>query len=78
MIADGFSEAAADTFYSSLAQLNDESGGKIFQSPIHLIGHSRGTVVNMPIGNKPVAPVSTTIASATAGPDLGWANDPSE
>ncbi|HND23400.1 MAG TPA: putative Ig domain-containing protein, partial [Rhodocyclaceae bacterium] len=49
---DGFSEAAADTFYSSLAQLNEESGGKIFQSPIHLIGHSRGTVVNSELAQR--------------------------
>ncbi len=42
----GFSEAAADTFFASLAKLNTDVSGKLFNSPMHFIGHSRGTVVN--------------------------------
>ncbi|MCB1968225.1 MAG: hypothetical protein KDI64_19875, partial [Candidatus Accumulibacter sp.] len=49
----GFSEAAADTFYSALARLNFNLGNdKLFKSPIHLIGHSRGTVVNSEIAQR--------------------------
>ena len=40
----GFSEAAADAFFASLVWLDDETN--IFDSPLHFIGHSRGTVVN--------------------------------
>jgi len=46
IINSGFSEAAADSFFASLMQLNQELGNKILQSPLHFIGHSRGTVVN--------------------------------
>ncbi|NOT95746.1 MAG: hypothetical protein HOP00_05510, partial [Nitrospira sp.] len=59
---EGFAEAAADAIFASLTKLNNDLGGKIFglrtdgaqgpfqpQSPIHFIGHSRGTVVNSEI-----------------------------
>ena len=42
----GFSEAAADAFLAALVNLNNELGGSVFNSPMHFIGHSRGTVVN--------------------------------
>jgi VCBS repeat-containing protein len=45
----GFSEAAADALYASLADLNNKTNGKLFNSPLHFIGHSRGTVVNSEI-----------------------------
>ncbi|MEY8838751.1 hypothetical protein AB9K41_06940, partial [Cribrihabitans sp. XS_ASV171] len=45
----GFSEAAADAFFASLVQLDLDTGGKIFKSPLHFIGHSRGTSVNSEI-----------------------------
>ncbi len=45
----GFSEAAADAIFASLVQLNDQEGNKIFNSPLHLIGHSRGTIVTSEI-----------------------------
>ena len=45
----GFSEAAADAIYASLEELNTESGGTLFASQLHFIGHSRGTVVNSEI-----------------------------
>jgi hypothetical protein len=49
----GFSEAAADALYSALARLNFNVGdNKLFDSPIHLIGHSRGTVVNSEIAQR--------------------------
>ncbi|MCB2039654.1 MAG: hypothetical protein KDH48_02045, partial [Rhodoferax sp.] len=44
----GFSEAAADAMYASLIDLDKEVGG-ILSSPLHFIGHSRGTVVNSEI-----------------------------
>ena len=44
----GFSEAAADALYASLVDLDKQVGG-IFTSPLHFIGHSRGTVVNSEI-----------------------------
>ncbi|OYU20118.1 MAG: hypothetical protein CFE34_01980, partial [Rhodobacteraceae bacterium PARR1] len=40
----GFAEAAADAFFASLVWLNEKTN--IFDSPMHFIGHSRGTVVN--------------------------------
>jgi VCBS repeat-containing protein/YD repeat-containing protein len=45
----GFSEAAADAIYASLADLDAKSGGNLFASPLQFIGHSRGTVVNSEI-----------------------------
>ena len=53
----GFSEAAADAFFTSLVQLDqlfsDEISitkqGSILNSPLHFIGFSRGTVVNSEI-----------------------------
>ena len=45
----GFAEAAADAMYASLVDLDNKSGGMIFGSPLHFIGHSRGTVVNSEI-----------------------------
>jgi len=45
----GFSEAAADAMYASLVALDRASAGALFASPLHLIGHSRGTVVNSEI-----------------------------
>ena len=49
-IADsGFAEAAADSLYASLVDLNSQTNGALFQSPLHFIGHSRGTSVNSEI-----------------------------
>ncbi|MEG3967554.1 DNA/RNA non-specific endonuclease [Microcoleus sp. T2B6] len=53
----GFSEAVADTFFASIVQLDqlfiDENStakqGAIFNSPLHFVGFSRGTVVNSEI-----------------------------
>ena len=51
----GFSEAAADAFFASLVHLDRQLGGStgdpgdLFDSPLHFIGHSRGTVVNSEI-----------------------------
>ena len=52
----GFSEAAADSLFASLVQLDqllmddsDATQGAVFNSPLHLIGFSRGTVVNSEI-----------------------------
>ncbi|MBD2200392.1 MULTISPECIES: CARDB domain-containing protein [Calothrix] len=45
----GFAEAAADTFFAALMQLNNELNERLFASPIHFIGHSRGTSVNSEI-----------------------------
>ncbi|MDC0835934.1 DNA/RNA non-specific endonuclease, partial [Geitlerinema sp. CS-897] len=52
----GFTEAAADSLFSSLVQLDnllkpnsDAEQGALFDSPLHLIGFSRGTVVNSEI-----------------------------
>jgi len=42
----GFSEAAADALFAALVKLNADLGGDVFRSPLHFIGHSRGTVVN--------------------------------
>ncbi len=42
----GFSEAAADSIFASLVELNVQTGGKLFGSALHFIGHSRGTSVN--------------------------------
>ncbi|MCA9184291.1 MAG: Ig-like domain-containing protein, partial [Planctomycetales bacterium] len=45
----GFSEAAADAMFASLADLNRRSGSALFGANLHFIGHSRGTVVNSEI-----------------------------
>ncbi|MEZ6135594.1 MAG: dockerin type I domain-containing protein [Pirellulaceae bacterium] len=45
----GFSEAAADAMFASLVKLDQTLGGKVLKSPLHFIGHSRGTVVNSEI-----------------------------
>ncbi|MBN2293355.1 MAG: hypothetical protein JXM70_13080 [Pirellulales bacterium] len=45
----GFAEAAADASFAAMVQLDAELGGKLFASPMHFIGHSRGTVVNSEI-----------------------------
>ncbi len=50
----GFSEAAADAFFASLVRLNEkeEINGKLFASPLHLIGYDRGAVVNSEIAQR--------------------------
>ncbi len=45
----GFAEAAADSIFAAIMNLNAEAGGSILTSPLHFIGHSRGTVVNSEI-----------------------------
>ncbi|MEG4964369.1 DNA/RNA non-specific endonuclease, partial [Microcoleus sp. K4-C2] len=53
----GFSEGVADAFFTSLVQLDqlfiDENSpakqGAIFNSPLHFVGFSRGTIVNSEI-----------------------------
>ncbi|MGX9354809.1 putative Ig domain-containing protein [Roseobacteraceae bacterium S113] len=45
----GFSEAAADAFFASIVQLNEDTGKDLFKSPLHFIGHSRGASVNSEI-----------------------------
>ncbi|MEN9317399.1 MAG: hypothetical protein RIS35_3792, partial [Pseudomonadota bacterium] len=45
----GFSEAAADAIFASILDLDRQTGGKLLVSPMHFIGHSRGTVVNSEI-----------------------------
>jgi len=45
----GFAEAAADALFASLVDLDSRVDGDIFASPLHFIGHSRGTVVNSEI-----------------------------
>ncbi len=53
----GFTEAAADAFFTSLVQLDQlfiaetsiAKQGAIFNSPLHFVGFSRGTVVNSEI-----------------------------
>ena len=47
----GFSEAAADAFFAAMIRLNQQPGvdGRLFNSPMHFIGHSRGTSVNSEI-----------------------------
>jgi hypothetical protein len=45
----GFSEAAADAMFASLLSLDRDTGNNLLNSPLHLIGHSRGTVVNSEI-----------------------------
>jgi hypothetical protein len=41
----GFSEAAADAVYASLLDANSRSGGRLLSGNVHVLGHSRGTVV---------------------------------
>ncbi|WP_353955672.1 putative Ig domain-containing protein [uncultured Sphingobium sp.] len=45
----GFSEAAADSLFAALMDLDAESNNTLLSSPLHFIGHSRGTVVNSEI-----------------------------
>ncbi|MCB1095299.1 MAG: Ig-like domain-containing protein [Verrucomicrobiae bacterium] len=45
----GFSEAAADTLFAAIVGLDKELSGKVLNSPLHFIGHSRGTVVTSEI-----------------------------
>ena len=45
----GFSEAAADASFASIVDLSLKTGDDLLKSPIHFIGHSRGTVVNSEI-----------------------------
>ncbi len=42
----GFAEAAGDAFFAALVKLDQQLSGMVFRSPLHFIGHSRGTVVN--------------------------------
>jgi hypothetical protein len=48
----GFSEAAADAIYASLVQADAESGGRLLRGYLHLIAHSRGTVVNSELSQR--------------------------
>ncbi|HEV6968357.1 Ig-like domain-containing protein [Roseateles sp.] len=48
----GFAEATADAIYASLLQADQSAGGKILSGNIHLIGHSRGTVVNSELAQR--------------------------
>jgi DNA/RNA endonuclease G (NUC1) len=48
----GFSEAAADALFASLVRLNTALGGRVFTSPVHLIGFSRGTAVTTEIAQR--------------------------
>src|SRR6185436_19657069 len=48
----GFSEAAADAFFAALVQLDRDTGGAVFRSPIHLIGQSRGTIVTSELAQR--------------------------
>ncbi|MFM8278539.1 MAG: hypothetical protein ACKN89_16415, partial [Cyanobium sp.] len=59
----GFAEAAADAIFASLVQLNSEQSGSIFASPMHLIGFSRGAVVNSEIAQR----LGTYFPSTAAG-----------
>ncbi|HEY6817505.1 MAG TPA: putative Ig domain-containing protein [Croceibacterium sp.] len=45
----GFSEAAADALFAAIMDLDAEAGGTLLDSPLHFIGHSRGTSVNSEI-----------------------------
>jgi hypothetical protein len=45
----GFSEGAADAIFASLVKLDRDAEGKLFESPMHLVGHSRGTIVTSEI-----------------------------
>ncbi|HEY8879876.1 MAG TPA: tandem-95 repeat protein [Roseateles sp.] len=48
----GFAEATADAIYASLLVADQSSGGKVLSGNIHLIGHSRGTVVNSELAQR--------------------------
>jgi len=48
----GFAEAAADAVYASLIAADTQSGGKLLSGNIHLIAHSRGTVVNSELAQR--------------------------
>src|SRR3546814_5310040 len=52
----GFAEAAAESLFASIVALDHATGvsagsgmGKILSTPLHLIGHGRGTAVNSEI-----------------------------
>jgi YD repeat-containing protein len=53
----GFSEAAGDAIFAAIAYLDETAGGdhrqrilgSVLRSPLHIIGHSRGTIVNSEI-----------------------------
>ena len=46
----GFAEAAADAIFASLWQLNADGG--LNRAPLHIIGHSRGTVVSSELAQR--------------------------
>ncbi|MDB5349719.1 MAG: repeat protein, partial [Planctomycetota bacterium] len=48
----GFAEAAADALFADLVQLDRSLGGKLFASPLHLIGLDRGASVNSEIAQR--------------------------
>ena len=48
----GFAEAAADAIYASLVQAETQVGGGILGANLHLIAHSRGTVVNSELAQR--------------------------
>ncbi|MFN8893023.1 MAG: Ig-like domain-containing protein, partial [Betaproteobacteria bacterium] len=48
----GFTEAAADGLYAALVQAHLDSGSKLLKGPLHLIGHSRGAVVNTELAQR--------------------------
>ncbi|MDZ4253021.1 MAG: Ig-like domain-containing protein, partial [Sulfuritalea sp.] len=48
----GFAEAAADAIYASLVKLNSDTQGGLKDVPLHIIGHSRGTVVSSEIAQR--------------------------
>jgi hypothetical protein len=48
----GFSEAAADAIYASLVQADIQTQGKLLGGYLHLIAHSRGTVVNSELSQR--------------------------
>ncbi|MBS0640237.1 MAG: putative Ig domain-containing protein, partial [Proteobacteria bacterium] len=66
----GFSEAAADAIFASLVDLDHQTNGAIFASALHLIGHSRGTVVNSEIAQRlgTYFPAKTNIQMTTLDP----------
>ncbi|HYU32388.1 MAG TPA: putative Ig domain-containing protein [Thermoanaerobaculia bacterium] len=62
----GFSEAAADAFFAALVQLDQDTRGMVFKSPIHLIGQSRGTVVTSELAQR----IGTYQTDAKRPPDV--------
>ncbi|NIL97850.1 MAG: hypothetical protein GTO62_12180, partial [Planctomycetales bacterium] len=58
----GFSEAAADALFAALVKLNEDLGSNgLFNSPMHLVGFSRGTVVTSEIAQRLVTYFPDTI-----------------